>query len=87
LILQVDLRALVNDKNHKFRPMVQWARNKLNRHPDGVAELTPNAVLELADFIGCAHMDLATHLAKFMPAPPSDSDAETDASGAHGASQ
>lgn len=67
LTLRVDLRQLMEHKNETFRPMVQWARNKLNKCPDGVAELTPSAVIELADFMGCTHQDLATHLARFLP--------------------
>jgi hypothetical protein len=30
LDLEVNLRALLNDRNEKFRPMHQWARNTLN---------------------------------------------------------
>jgi transcriptional regulator with XRE-family HTH domain len=67
LDLRVDLRALLDNHNPTFRPMHQWARNKMNRHPDGVAILAPTAVGELADFIGCAHDELASHLARFMP--------------------
>jgi transcriptional regulator with XRE-family HTH domain len=73
LTLRVDLWQLVQHRNEKFRPMVQWARNKLNKCPDGVAELTPSAVIELADFMGCTHQDLATYLARFLP-----EDAETE---------
>jgi hypothetical protein len=88
LVMQVDLRALINNQNHKFRPMVQWARNKLIRHPNGVAELAPAAVLELADFIGCTHLELAEHLARFVPdTVPAVDPGKTDASGARGAAQ
>lgn len=65
--LTVDLRAVLASQNPVFRPMHQWARNKLNRHTDGVAKLTPAAVHELADFIGCARNELAAHLAGFIP--------------------
>jgi hypothetical protein len=67
MALTVDLRAFLASKNPVFRPMHQWARNKLNRHPDGVAKLAPAAVRELADFIGCAHNELVAHLARFTP--------------------
>ncbi|GAB1516809.1 helix-turn-helix domain-containing protein [Actinophytocola sp. KF-1] len=67
LVLRIDLRALLDSGNQKFRPMHQWARNKLNRHPDGVAELSPASVVELADFIGCGHEELAVYLARFTP--------------------
>lgn len=67
LVLCVDLRALLNDKNDKFRPMVQWAKNKLNQYPGGVAELAPSSVEELAAFVGCSYWDLANYLARFIP--------------------
>ncbi len=67
LVLQVDLRALVDDRSVTYRPMVQWAKNKLNKCPDGIAELTPSVVAELAVFMGHEHQDLATYLAKFLP--------------------
>jgi transcriptional regulator with XRE-family HTH domain len=79
LTLRVDLRQLVVHGNERFRPMVQWARNKLNKCPDGVAELTPSAVVELADFMGCTHQDLAAHLARFLP-----EDADADPASEHG---
>lgn len=56
--------------------MAQWARNKLNKHPDGIAELTPASVVELADFIGCSHQDLAAYLAGFLPDSTEDGDAK-----------
>lgn len=67
LVLQVDLRFLLNDMNDKFRPMHQWARNKLNDNPDGVVELPPSSVRELAAFVGCSYTELANYLAKFIP--------------------
>jgi transcriptional regulator with XRE-family HTH domain len=69
LVLQVDLRRLLADRSNKFRPMFPWARNRLNDAVDGVVELTPSAVRELAAFIGYAHVDLADYLAKFNPEP------------------
>jgi transcriptional regulator with XRE-family HTH domain len=83
LVLTVDLRELASSGNFKFRPMVQWARNKLNKHPDGVVEVTPAGVIELADFIGCAHHELANYLARFIPKPDDDTE-ETGAQGSHG---
>lgn len=80
LALRVDLRALLDSGNHQFRPMHQWARNKLNRHPDGVAELSPAAVVELADFIGCAHEELAGYLARFTPDSASSETGEASSS-------
>jgi transcriptional regulator with XRE-family HTH domain len=67
LALQIDLRFLLNDRSDKFRPMHQWARNKLNENPDGVVELPPTSVRELATFVGCAYLELANYLARFIP--------------------
>jgi transcriptional regulator with XRE-family HTH domain len=67
LNLHVDLRALLSDESTQFRPMMQWARNRLNRCPDGIAEVTPASVSELADFVGCAYKELAVYLATFIP--------------------
>ena len=67
LVLRIDLRELLNDRSSKFRPMFQWARNKLNETPDGIAEIAPIVVLELATFLGCSHHDLGNYLAKFAP--------------------
>lgn len=33
LVLRVDLHALLNDESDTYRPMVQWAKNKLNKFP------------------------------------------------------
>jgi transcriptional regulator with XRE-family HTH domain len=65
--LHIDVRAVLDSASPKFRPMKQWARNKLNRHADGVVELAPASVIELADFVGCAHDELRIYLARFMP--------------------
>ncbi|MFL6126349.1 helix-turn-helix domain-containing protein [Actinophytocola sp.] len=67
LVLQIDLRHLLNDWSEKFRPMHQWARNKLNENPDGVVELPPSSVRELAIFVGCTYQELADYLARFIP--------------------
>jgi hypothetical protein len=67
--LHVDLRALLLDSNNSamFRPMVQWARNTLNEHSDGVVEVQPAVVRNLALFVGCTSHDLANYLARFVP--------------------
>jgi transcriptional regulator with XRE-family HTH domain len=67
LVLQIDLRHLLNDRNERFRPMHQWARNKLTENPDGVVELPPSSVRELATFVGCTYHELADYLARFLP--------------------
>lgn len=67
LVLQIDLRQLLNDQSPRFRPMHQWARNKLNENSHGVAELSPSSVRELATFVGCNYIELADYLARFIP--------------------
>jgi transcriptional regulator with XRE-family HTH domain len=67
LVLRVDLRHLLNDRSEKFRAMHQWGRNKLNENPDGVVELPPSSVRELATFVGCEYWELAEYLARFLP--------------------
>jgi transcriptional regulator with XRE-family HTH domain len=79
LKLRVDVRALAVDDNLRFRPMRQWARNKLSQVPSGIAEVDPSAVKELAAMMGCAHTDLARHLANFIPPAAPDSDDASDA--------
>jgi transcriptional regulator with XRE-family HTH domain len=68
--LEIDLRQLLNDRSDKFRPMVQWARNKLVENPGGVVELPPSSVRELATFVGCPYHELANYLARFIPDKP-----------------
>jgi hypothetical protein len=67
--LHVDLRALLLDCNNSamFRPMVQWARNTLNENPEGIVEVQPVAVRNLALFVGCLRQDLTSYLAQFVP--------------------
>jgi transcriptional regulator with XRE-family HTH domain len=67
LPLQINLRALMNDKSDIYRPMMQWARNTLNEHPEGVVEVPPVAVRNLALFVGYAYHDLVNYLARFTP--------------------
>lgn len=67
--LHIDLWALLRDCNDNtaFRPMIQWARNSLNEHPEGVMEIPPVVVRNLALFVGCPRQDLANYLAQFVP--------------------
>lgn len=67
LVLQVDLSGLLENQNHKFRSMHQWARNRLNETSSGIAEVSPRALRELAAFIGYPREELATYLATFTP--------------------
>jgi hypothetical protein len=72
LTLHVDLRALLRDQRVTFQPLKQWARNMLNEHPDGVTQVEPVVVRNLASFIGCHHRNMADHLARFTPEVPEE---------------
>ncbi|MFL6124967.1 helix-turn-helix domain-containing protein [Actinophytocola sp.] len=67
LTLAVDLHALLADERVTFRPLAQWAKNTLNDHPDGVVEVQPDVVQNLARFIGCTQQELTDHLVRFTP--------------------
>ncbi|TDV52460.1 helix-turn-helix domain-containing protein [Actinophytocola oryzae] len=67
LTLTVDLLALLVDTRVTFRPLAQWARNTLNEHPNGIVEVEPAVVRNLARFIGCSPRELADYLARFAP--------------------
>lgn len=72
LTLHIDLHTLLTDLGsgrHAFRSMVQWARNALNEHPDGVMEVDAKVVQNLALFAGCSRRELAEYLARFTPSP------------------
>jgi len=70
LVLKVDLRGLLTDADEHFRPVIQWARNRLVEDPQGVVELPPSAVREMAAMAGCSHSDLTRYLATFTPETP-----------------
>lgn len=67
LALWVDLRLLVADNTTQFRSMILWAHNKLIEHPDGIVEVTPSAVREMATMMSATHGDLAVYLTRFTP--------------------
>lgn len=67
LPLKVDLRSLLKDETPTYRPLAQWAKNALNEHPNGIAEITPETVKNLALFMGCTSDQLARYLARFLP--------------------
>jgi hypothetical protein len=67
LVLQVDLLAVLADDAPALKVLHRWAHHKLRRQQSRVAELTPDAVTELADAVGCSKRELADYLAKFIP--------------------
>jgi transcriptional regulator with XRE-family HTH domain len=66
LDLRINLHALVADDTAEFRPMGQWARNKLTHCPNGIVEIGPAVIGEIALFMGCDHRRLAAYLARFI---------------------
>jgi transcriptional regulator with XRE-family HTH domain len=67
LTLRVDVRFLLNDRSDTYRPMHQWARNCLNEHPNGIVDVAPETVHNLALFVGCTYLELVNYLARFLP--------------------
>jgi transcriptional regulator with XRE-family HTH domain len=79
LSLQVDLHALLQDNNMTFRPMRQWAKNRLNDAPDGVVKVTSESSRDLAAFIGKPPHEMLRYLAQFIyEDPESTEDEPTD---------
>jgi transcriptional regulator with XRE-family HTH domain len=67
LVVRVDLRQVLQDTNVHYRPLVPWARNRLQGSPDGVIEVSPDGIRELAAVIGRTQREMAVYLAKFVP--------------------
>jgi len=67
LELVVDLRSLLSDTSPRFRTVCQWATNKLNECPDGIATVAPAAVGEMATLMGWERRDLVLHFTRFTP--------------------
>lgn len=65
--LRVDLSQLLDNTNTKVRPLHQWAKNRMRDSENGVAEVLPSGVRELAASVGFAHHDVASQLATFIP--------------------
>jgi transcriptional regulator with XRE-family HTH domain len=70
LVLRIDLHRLLVDTDDQFRPMLQWARNRLIEEPRGTVEVPPSAVREMAALLGCSRADLARYLAHFTAETP-----------------
>lgn len=66
--LRVDLHQLLETMNAKVRPLHQWAKNRLKDSDNGVIEVMPAGVRELAASVGFEHEDVAGQLAKCIPA-------------------
>lgn len=65
--LRVDLSQLLDNTNAKVRPLHQWAKNRMRDSENGIAEILPPGVRELAASVGHAHHDVASQLATFVP--------------------
>jgi transcriptional regulator with XRE-family HTH domain len=67
ITMRVDLRQVLQNTNVHYRPLVPWARNRLHDSADGVIEVSPDGVRELAAVMGRTHREMSTYLAKFTP--------------------
>lgn len=67
LVLRVDLRKLLEDRNVHYRPLLQWARNRFKDSVNGVVEVTPTGLRELAAYLGRTPEELSTYLSRFTP--------------------
>lgn len=67
LVLRVDLRQLLQDRNMQYRPMHPWARNRLMDSPNGIIGVSPDGLQELAAFLGRAPVEMSAYLAQFVP--------------------
>jgi transcriptional regulator with XRE-family HTH domain len=66
--LRVDLSQLLRTTSMNVRPLHQWAKNRMRDSENGVAEVMPSGVKELAASVGFLHQDVASQLATFIPA-------------------
>jgi transcriptional regulator with XRE-family HTH domain len=67
ITMRVDLRQVLEQTNVHYRPLVPWARNRLHGVPDGVVEVSPEGVRELAAVMGRTHREMSAYLAQFTP--------------------
>jgi transcriptional regulator with XRE-family HTH domain len=67
--VQVDLRAIIEDKTDDYKPLRRWAENRLKEDPEGVgvARIDRVVVEEMATFFGRPSIELLRYLYKFMP--------------------
>lgn len=66
LALKVDLHALVSDRSNDYPQLVQWVHNTLIDVPEGVVDLVPMVVRNLARCFGCDYRELTRYLAGFL---------------------
>lgn len=69
LKLRVDLNKVLTDRNMKYRPLVQWARNRLNHTHNGIIEVSPDTILELSAVVGHTQEELTRYLCTCTPDP------------------
>ena len=65
--IRVDLRHLLETTGEDVRPLGQWARYRMKESANGVVEVLPQGVRELAAAVGLDHLEVASRLAKFIP--------------------
>lgn len=67
--VQVDLHALVRDKQPELEPLRQWARNRLASESGitGIARIDWISVQELGTLIGLSSAEMVERLVRFTP--------------------
>jgi hypothetical protein len=63
LVLRIDLTRLLESDDEMLLPLAPWARKRLDESHDGVAELHPVALRELATAFGYDPKELGQRLA------------------------
>ncbi|SDD29891.1 helix-turn-helix domain-containing protein [Actinokineospora iranica] len=69
LVLQVDLRSVVEDRQAELRPLRRWARYRLDNDTTGtgIALLDFAVIKEMSAFCALSQGDMARRLAAFAP--------------------
>lgn len=70
VVLRIDLHRLLHTEEPPLWPLAPWARNRLSVTPNGVAELHPFGLRELAAALDYDAQDLARRLAPYSQRYP-----------------
>jgi transcriptional regulator with XRE-family HTH domain len=66
LPLRVDLYAIALDESGDYPFLIQWAHNTLEEMPEGVMDVEPAVVRNLARCFGCDYQQLTRYMAGFL---------------------
>jgi transcriptional regulator with XRE-family HTH domain len=69
---QIDLHAVMKDEEDRFKPLRSWAQIRLDREQDnqGIAQMDPTFLEEMAAFFGLSFQEFLDYLQKFVPVRP-----------------